>query len=90
MGKWIGSRSSRNSVSGVLKAERKGQPTIDLREMPRPERGDEIRLDGWFFRSGTQSILFGDGGAAKSYTVLYFAGQLARRGLNVALFDWEL
>ena len=35
-------------------------------------------------------ILFGDGGTAKSYLTLYFAGRLAQRGLHVGMFDWEL
>jgi transposase len=35
-------------------------------------------------------ILFGDGGAAKSYLALYLAGRMAERGLSVGLFDWEL
>jgi hypothetical protein len=74
----------------VFDAEREGQPAIDLRELSRPVRGDEIKIEGLVFPKRHPSILFGDGGAAKSYTALYVAGQLAQRGLNVALFDWEL
>jgi hypothetical protein len=35
-------------------------------------------------------MIFGDGGAAKSYLCLYLAGRLAERGMRVALFDWKL
>src|SRR5262249_41538434 len=74
----------------VFEAERTGDPAVDLRMLPRPERGDDIRIEGLVFPRRHPSILFGDGGAAKSYTALYIAGVLAQRGLNVALFDWEL
>ena len=30
----------------VFEKEREGEPAIDLRTLPRPERGDEIRVDG--------------------------------------------
>ena len=36
------------------------------------------------------TIIFGDGGATKSYTALYLAGRMAEQGMVVALFDWEL
>ena len=74
----------------VFAAEREGQPAIDLREMPRPQRDDEIKISGLVFPSRHPAILFGDGGAAKSYTALWLAGLLAERGMGVALFDWEL
>lgn len=74
----------------VFQDERDGDPAVDLRTMPRPERDDEIRVDGLVFPKRHPSILFGDGGAAKSYTALYIGGTLAQRGLTVALFDWEL
>jgi hypothetical protein len=35
------------------------------------------------------TVFFGDGGSAKSYLGLYFAGLIAGTGVNVALFDWE-
>jgi hypothetical protein len=75
---------------GVFAAEREGQPAIDLRELPRPERGDEIKVSGLVFPRRHPSILFGDGGAAKSYTALWVAGQLVESGYRVGLFDWEL
>lgn len=73
----------------VLDAERRGEPALDLRELPRPST-DEIRLHGLAFPKRHPSILFGDGGSAKSYTALFLAGELTRLGMTVALFDWEL
>lgn len=58
--------------------------------MPRPERDDDIKVEGLTFPRRHPATLFGDGGAAKSYTALYVAGRLAQRGLAVGLFDWEL
>jgi hypothetical protein len=63
---------------------------VDLRTLSRPEPEDEIRVEGLAFPRRHASIIFGDGGAAKSYTALYLAGLLAMRGLRIALFDWEL
>jgi hypothetical protein len=51
---------------------------------------DEIKVDGLAFPRRHPTILFGDGGSAKSYTALYIAGQLSQRGLSIGLFDWEL
>lgn len=74
----------------VFEAERDGDPSVDLRSLARPERGDEIKIGGLVFPRRHPSILFGDGGAAKSYFGLFLASHLARQGFNVALFDWEL
>jgi len=74
----------------VFQAEREGEPDVDLRTLPRPQPDDEIRVQGLSFPRRHPSILFGDGGAAKSYTALFIAGILAHKGLSVALFDWEL
>src|SRR5262249_472234 len=52
---------------GVFEAERTGQPAIDLCDLPRPQRHDDIRLDGLVFPRRHPTILFGDGGSAKSY-----------------------
>jgi hypothetical protein len=76
-------------VQRVLAAERAGQPAIDLRTLSEPDH-DEIHVEGFTFPRRHSSILFGDGGAAKSYTALHLAGRLAENGLRVALFDWEL
>lgn len=74
----------------VLAAERNGQPAVDLRTLPRPEPDDVFDVEGFCLPRRHPSILFGDGGAAKSYLLLYYLGYLARRGFRVALFDWEL
>jgi hypothetical protein len=74
----------------VLAAERAGQPAVDLRQIARPSPDDVIKVEGITLPRRHQSIIFGDGGAAKSYAGLFLAGSLAEQGLIVALFDWEL
>lgn len=74
----------------VLAAERAGQPAVDLREIPRPQAEDILRVDRLAFPRRHPTIIFGDGGAGKSYLALYLAGRLAEQGMSVALFDWEL
>lgn len=74
----------------VLSAERKGMPSVDLRTVPRPDPDDMLDVDGLTLPRRHPSIIFGDGGAAKSYLALHYLGRLAAEGLRVALFDWEL
>lgn len=74
----------------VIKADRAGQPAIDLRDMPKPDPDDTLKVEGLVFPRRHPSVIFGDGGAAKSYTALYLAGRLSQQGLSIALFDWEL
>jgi hypothetical protein len=74
----------------VLAAERTGQPAVDLRELERPRPDDALKIEGLILPRRHPTIIFGDGGAAKSYTGLYLAGRMAEQGLSVALFDWEL
>jgi hypothetical protein len=74
----------------VLAAGRNGQPAIDLREIPRPEADDSLLIEGVRLPRRHPTILFGDGGAAKSYLGLYLAGRMADRDFRVALFGWEL
>jgi hypothetical protein len=74
----------------VLQADRNGQPAVELWTLPKPDHSEaEIKIDGLAFPRQHPSILFGDGGSAKSYTALYIAGQMAKLGIKVALFDWE-
>lgn len=74
----------------VIAAEREGDPLVVLRDLPRP-KPDEVRLiDGLPLLARHPVILFGDGGAAKSYLALYVAGRLEQMGARVALYDWEL
>ncbi len=74
----------------VLVADRKGQVAVDLRTLSRPAADDALEIEGLSLLRRHPSIIFGDGGAAKSYLCLYLIGCLAERGLRVALFDWEL
>lgn len=73
----------------VFAAEREGDPSVDLRTLQRPA-ADDIHIHGITLPRRHPSILFGDGGSAKSYTGLWLAGELARRGVRVGLWDWEL
>ncbi len=72
----------------VLKAEREGQPATLLRDVPRPV-DDHLDVGGVRLHRRHPVILFGDGGTAKSYTGLYFAGCLDQRGVRVLYADWE-
>lgn len=74
----------------VIAEDRKGDPMVKLRDLPKPERDDGWNIHGLVFPRRNPAIIFGDGGAAKSYTALYIGGVLAGRGLKVGLFDWEL
>ncbi|MGA3099088.1 MAG: hypothetical protein ABSF25_21740 [Bryobacteraceae bacterium] len=74
----------------VLQADRAGQPAVDLRTLPETETDDQLRIEGFAFPRRHPTIIYGDGGAVKSYTALWLAGKLVERGLSVALFDWEL
>lgn len=74
----------------ILKAERQGSPSIDLRTATKPPADDEFNIDGFRFPKRHATILFGDGGTAKSYHALYLAGCLSRQGVRTAMFDWEL
>lgn len=75
----------------VLKAVRRGQPAIVLRDVIRPNSdGDEYDVDGFVFPKHHMTIEFGDGGSGKSYHLLRTGGVLAQRGVRVALVDYEL
>jgi hypothetical protein len=74
----------------VLTAQEQGRPGELLGDIPRPVADDVFDVDGLRLLRRHPVVLFGDGGAAKSYLALYMGGCLAQRGLRVALFDWEL
>jgi len=74
----------------VLQADRTGQPAVDLRTLPAPAADDLFHVEGLRLLRRHPTVLFGDGGACKSYLGLYLAGRLAEREMRVALFDWEL
>lgn len=74
----------------VLAAERAGEPAVLLRDLP--PRGDDgfIEVDrGIYLLRHHPTIVFGDGGDAKSYLALYWAGRLCQLGLRVLYADWE-
>jgi hypothetical protein len=73
----------------VLQADRQGQPAVDLRQIKRQE-SDLLEVEGIALSKRHPTILFGDGGAGKSYLALWLAGRLAEMGMRVAIFDWEL
>jgi hypothetical protein len=74
----------------VIRADRAGAPSVDLRELPRPVADVDHDVDGFKFPQHHPTMLFGDGGACKSLFALYVGGRLAQRGLRVGFFDWEL
>jgi len=74
----------------VLAAERQGEPATLLHTLPKPIADEAMIVDGFPLLERHPLVLFGDGGTAKSYLALYFAGKLSLRGLNVLYADWEL
>lgn len=74
----------------VLSAERTGEPSILLRDVPEPADEEEFDVFGLRFPMSNTSILFGDGGTLKSYLELAIASDLAKRGHRVLYADWEL
>ena len=74
----------------VIKAERQGAPAVHLRDLPEPDMTRQsFGVYGLTIPQRHPSILFGDGGSAKSYLALGIAGHLAE-DTRVAYFDWEL
>src|SRR5262249_36595050 len=65
----------------TIAAERQGTPSRPLHAYARPGPEAEESIDGWRVLRHHPTILFGDGGSAKSYLALYFAGRLVQRGL---------
>lgn len=74
----------------TLDAERRGEPAVLLRAVPRPAPDDEHDVGGLRAPKAHQTIWFGDGGTCKSYLGLHYAIEVARRGINVGYVDWEL
>ncbi len=97
---WLASRANASGVDWValveefcqrvLRADRAGQPAIDLRTVTSSGTGREIQIDGLYLQWSHPNIIFGDGGTLKSYIALYVAGKLALDGKRVLLADWEL
>lgn len=74
----------------VLTAERTGKPAVVLGTLPKPAADQTLEVDGLTLPARHPSMIFGDGGTAKSYLLLHVLGRLAERGHTCALFDWEL
>jgi hypothetical protein len=74
----------------VLAAERRGHPAVVLSQVPAPAPDDTVSVEGFTIPRAHATILFGDGGTAKSLLSLYAGGKLEAHGERVALFDWEL
>lgn len=74
----------------VLAKQADGEPAGLLRDLPRPSPDAVLDVDSFRLLKQHPVVLFGDGGAAKSYLALFLAGRLAQRGLRVGVFDWEL
>lgn len=74
----------------VIAAERTGADAIDLRTVISPPLDDAHSVLGFTLPRRHPSVLFGDGGSAKSLLGLSIAGRLANGGLRVGFFDWEL
>lgn len=73
----------------VIAAERAGEPDIDLRDAKRLGSGHMMTFEGVRLPTKHPTIIFGDGGSAKSYFALYWAGQMVERGMQVLYCDWE-
>jgi hypothetical protein len=74
----------------VLEADRRGQPAISLRDLPAPTADQYLEVDGFKFPRAHPTIVFGDGGTAKSYHALRDAGVLTSTGVPTGYVDWEL
>lgn len=73
----------------VIASERQGTPDVNLRTVPRPEPDRMFTIEGVELPQHHPCILFGDGGTAKSYLALYWAGRLMQGGCKVLYADWE-
>jgi hypothetical protein len=74
----------------VRAAEREGDPAVYLHELPKPTPERTLTVHGFPLLERNPMIVFGDGGTTKSYLALWFAGELAKQGRKVGVFDWEL
>ena len=67
-----------------------GDSAIALRDVVPKADHAFVNVTGFMLPLAHPSILFGDGGSAKSLLALYIAGRMAERGHRVLLADWEL
>lgn len=73
----------------IIGHERAGSPDLDLKLIPRPEPDRLAVIDGVQLPLFHPTILFGDGGSAKSYLAMYWCGRLVEDGHRVLYADWE-
>jgi hypothetical protein len=73
----------------VIAAERRGQPAVILRDIPRPSPAATLDVNGLPILTEHPQVLFGDGGTFKSYLALKIAAEMARQGRRVLFSDWE-
>lgn len=73
----------------VVEAERQGTPPSLLDDAPEVEEIPDFNIHGLLIPRSHPSILFGDGGSAKSMLALDVACQLACVGEIVLYCDWE-
>ena len=66
---------------------RRGEPPVDLASVDFQERA-RFLLEPWVVRNGI-SILYGDGGTAKSLFALRWCLELAMQGIKSLYLDWE-
>ncbi len=74
----------------VILAERAGEPAVDLADVPARQEEPFFYVDGMALPKQHPLILFGDGGACKSYLALHLALRLVERGETILYADWEL
>jgi hypothetical protein len=74
----------------VHDSEREGDPAIDLSTLPKPGPREDWNIGGIVYPKHHPTILFGDGGSAKSYLALWLAGRMWQMGMKIGYFDWEL
>ncbi len=74
----------------VNRADREGQPSIKLSDMPMPEEDPTLVVGGLTLYPDLPQILFGDGGTGKSLIVLSIASLLQAMGQAVVYADWEM
>jgi len=73
----------------LIASERYGASDINLQTIVKPPPDRMYHIDGVDIPLKHPMILFGDGGTAKSYLAMYWAGTLVKSGHNVLYADWE-
>lgn len=74
----------------VRDAEQVGEPAVLLADVPDPPADDVYVVERLQLPKTVASMFFGDGDSLKSTLALYVAGTLAKTGVTVGFFDWEL